>query len=85
MKQTKGVIFLPAWMECLYYIDMGYILHDIHMKKALTASHVYNISRELERQGLVDIEKVGRTNVVVITEKGQRVVQAIKQLKMDLD
>lgn len=84
IKLTNGVnkmddLNIPMWMKIINEIDLQRKANiSILAKKTdITYSHVYVVSGILLDYDLVTIEKNGRVKDLCLTEKGERVANAI--------
>ena len=61
---------------------------DIFRKTTLAINSIFNILNGLEKQGLIKRKKVGRKNVVKLTEKGNKLKKHLdvisEMLKIDI-
>ncbi len=57
---------------------------DISKSLAATYSHIVRVIQKLERYGLVESEKEGRTKYIRLTDLGQQVAHHLEGLEMTL-
>ena len=72
-------IYLPAWIKILSkypYNNVNKLSKDLD----ITYSHVHNVLRELQLKKIITIKKVGRENVITLTDDGKELYNICKIL-----
>jgi DNA-binding MarR family transcriptional regulator len=76
----KKIVFLPVWMEVLLNIDEKSVF-AISEEIKVSYSYVLDTIRALEKMDLIEVEKMGRRNVVTTTKKGFALIAHIKAVE----
>ena len=72
-------IYLPAWIKILSkypYNNVNKLSKDLD----ITYSHIHNVLKELEDKKILIIKKVGRENVITLTDDGKELYNITKKL-----
>ena len=66
------LIFIPRWLNLLYYFQEGYSLSDLAKKSDTTQSYMYKLITSLERKKVLTTKIIGRRRVITLTKKGEQ-------------
>lgn len=53
---------------------------EIYKRTDITYSHIFNTTMKLKAEGFITINKVGRTNLINITDNGKALLKCLDQL-----
>ena len=65
------LIFIPRWLNLLYYFQEGYSLSDLGKKSDTTQAYMYKLITALEHQKIVTTKIKGRRRIITLTKKGE--------------
>ena len=80
MRKERGLLFMPDWMLILTKVEEANSVIDVATLCQITYSHVHKVIGELHRRDFITLNKVGRTNIINLTAKGKKCVEAIEYL-----
>lgn len=78
--KLKTPTLMPMWTPYLRHIANGSSGSDFRRKTNMTASHLYKLLNLMEKDKILRIDKIGRTNYITLTAKGKRIKQHINGL-----
>lgn len=86
--KTHKRIYLPSWTEVLLYLYESPKRNDgskIYRNVPPTYSHVHHLLGDLEKKGLVESEKPGRSRYYFLTKEGERIAGHLSRIKKYVD
>lgn len=80
MKCKKTTTKLLRQVLGLIYKRKDVTVTDLYKQTTITHSHLYNILVNLDTDGIVTTVKVGRSNLINITERGTEPLKCLRKL-----
>lgn len=75
------MLYVPAWMKVLYCMGTtSSNMSEIQRNVGITNSHIIKIKNEFVAAGFITFTKSGRSGIIQLTEKGQKIHYGIKTI-----
>ena len=71
--QTKQY-YKPCWLEILSRIELADSMLELSISLKITYSHLAKICTDLQQKGYLTTQKIGRSRVFKLTNKGKKVL-----------
>lgn len=77
-----NTVYLPVYMKFLLEVKRqpGKNLQQISHNINGTYSYLYKVIKDMEKNNMIKVTKIGRSKIPMLTENGEKVVELIEQV-----